>query len=114
MGQKWTEEQIDDLLNQARMNFGTILPLADEILKTSGFLHRMLSFAGKRDGFRFKITRVVFQWRHRAWSRDEEIEVPYDVAWAVFHEARKTLDRMCDELKDLLGNKYVASTKVKK
>lgn len=29
MGQKWTEEQIDDLLNQARKNFGTILPLAD-------------------------------------------------------------------------------------
>ena len=116
MGKEWTDEQIDDLLKQSRETFGTTLPLAAEIEKMDAFVRAMLYSAGKKDGFKFRITKVIFQWRHLGigWSRTEEIEVPYDTAWDVFHAARGHLDRMCEELKDLLGNKYVASTKVKK
>ena len=116
MGKEWTDEQIDDLLKQSRETFGTILPLDAEIEKMNGFIRNMLYSAGKEDGFKFRITKVIFQWQHIGfgWSRTKEIEVPYNIAWDVFHAAKGHLDCMCDELKDLLGKKYVESTKVKK
>ena len=80
----------------------------------NGFIREMFTFVGKKDSFRFKITKVIFQWKHLGWSCTEEIEVPYDAAWDVFHATRENLDWKCKELKDLLGKKYVESTEVKK
>lgn len=103
MGIKWTKEQICALLNKARTLYETEIPLAREISHLESFIWEMSTFAGKEDSFRFKIHRVVFSWFHRGRTKSEEIDIPADIAWKVYHEARALLDAKCNRLTDMLG-----------
>lgn len=106
-GKKWTDEQIEDLLDQAKKILRTEIPLADEVRRYQHFIFQMYSFACPGDSFKFKVTKVVFSFWHGQRTRPEEIEIPEEIAWKTFHEAREILDDKCDELKGLLGGKYV-------
>lgn len=102
MGVKWTDEQIDALLRQAREKYQIDIPLAKEISHLQHFLWEMSTFANKKDTFKFKI-KVTFSWWHIPREKSDDIEIPEEIAWKVYHEARALLDMKCNRLTDMLG-----------
>ena len=106
-GKKWTDEQIEDLLKQARRLYEIDIPLAKEIVNYQFFIFQMAAFAAPNDSYKFKVTKVVFSFWHGHRTRAEEIEVPEEIAWKMYHEARELLDIKCDQLKGMMGRKYI-------
>ena len=103
MGNKWTDQQIETLLEEAKRTFRLDIPLATEIRHLNHFVWEMGSFYTEKDTSKFKITRVVFSWWHRGRERTSDIEVPFEVAMRVWREAMDILDMKCTCLSDLLG-----------
>ena len=103
MGIKWTDEQIKVLLAKAKSTYETDIPLAEEIRRMDKFIHEMFMFADGNDSFKFKLNWLRFSWFHHRWDKNHEIDIPKEVAWKVYHEARAMLDAKCNKLTDLLG-----------
>lgn len=103
MGIKWTDEQIEALLRKARSLYEADIPLACEISSLKHFIWEMSVFAGEKDTFKFKIERIVFSWFHRGRTKSDEIVIPEEVAWKVYHQAREILDTKCNRLTDMIG-----------
>lgn len=103
MGIKWTDEQIGALLKKAKDMYEIDIPLATEIRHLNHFIFEMNTFSTGNDSFKFKVEHVVFSWFHRGREKSEDIEVPEEVAWKVYHEARAMLDTKCNRLTDMLG-----------
>ena len=103
MGIKWTESQIKDLLRKAKDLYEVEIPLAAEISHLLHFLWEMQIFANKKNRFNFKIKAVVFSWWGMGKEISNDIEIPEEIAWKVFHEARALLDTKCNRLIDLMG-----------
>ncbi len=102
MGKKWTDEQISKLLSYSKQLFETEIPAAKEISRLHFFLQQMLWFykdgrallelpKKEKKSFLFK----VFVNRR---EKPEEIEVPPEAVWSIFHELRDILDQECDSL----------------
>lgn len=103
MGIKWTDEQIEALLKKSLSMYEIDIPLACEIKSLKSFIWQMSTFAGKGDSFKFKIERIVFSWFHRGRTKSDEIVIPEEVAWKVYHQAREILDAKCNRLTDMIG-----------
>lgn len=103
MGIKWTDEQINALLRKAKEMYEIDIPLATEIRHLNHFVFEMSTFSTGDDSFKFKVKHIAFAWFHKGREKSEEIEIPEEVAWKVFHEARAILDTKCNRLTDMLG-----------
>lgn len=79
------------------------IPLAIEIRHIEHFIWQMNTFSNGDDSFNFKVEHLVFSWFRKGRTESEEIEMPEEVAWKVYREAREILDAKCNRLTDMLG-----------
>ena len=102
MGIKWTDEQINALLEKAKNLYEVDIPLAQEIRHLNNFIFQMQTFANKTDSFHFKFN-IEFRWWRIGRKEPDMIEIPEQMAWILLGKAREMLDTKCNRLTDMLG-----------
>lgn len=110
--QRWSEEEIFELIRYANSVFEVEIPLATEIRKTVEYLQACRLIGRKDEDRMFLVAEVKTEVKYKIrfmpsrFSRNtEELPIPEDVIMCAYDCVRQILDKKCDYLAERCGYK---------